>query len=294
MQGAGRRVSGRGPVGGVVAWGILLGLCCAVTGCAAWFFRRAYRRFADAPVGARPEGVEPGLYEVAFLAGGSEYVALTAMASMLLGGRLSVRDQVVTITDPVPRDAVEAAVIGVIGVRPRRRVWRRMDRLVRSPAIEAVGDRLAGWGLVDGSPSRGRVCDAACWWLWAARWVSGLLGVAAVAVAAAGDGPVWVVVAVVVVVMAFGAGAHRHEGVWSGRVSPAGRAALAAHEARLPSGVWAPAGNDGLRGEAAVRLGKAARGWMYDELGRLRDATRWPSSGSGDVGFEDPPGLGGL
>ncbi|WP_079000024.1 TIGR04222 domain-containing membrane protein [Streptomyces sp. NRRL WC-3723] len=277
-----------------MAWGILLGLCCVVTGVAGWFFRRAYRRCAEAPVGAWPEGVELGPYEVAFLSGRGAYVARTAMASMLLGGRLSVRGQVVTITDPVPRDAVEAAVIGVMGVRPRRRVWRRMDRLVRRPAIDAIGDRLAEWGLVDGSPSRVRAFGAADFLLWVAHWVSGLLGVAAVAVAAARGGPVWVVSAVVVVVMVAGARAHRHEGVGSGWLSEAGRAALAAHEARWPGGVWAPEGNDGLRGEAAVRLGKAARGGMYDELGRLEDATKWASSGSVDPGYDDPPGRGGL
>ncbi|QTD99009.1 TIGR04222 domain-containing membrane protein [Streptomyces cyanogenus] len=277
-----------------MAWGILLGVCCAVTVVAAWLFRRAYRRCVGAPVGARPAGAELGLYEVAFLSGRGRYVALTAMASMVLGGRLSVRDAVVTVTDPVPRDAVEVAVIGVIGLRPRGRVWRRMDRLVRRPGIEAVGDRLAEWGLVDGGPSRVRAFDAADWWLWGAHWVSGALGVAAVAVAAAQGGPVWVVLGVVVVVMVAGGFAHRHESVGGGWVTEAGRAALAEHAVRFPEGVWAPAGNDGLRGTDAVDLGKAARGSMYPRLDALREATKWPDSGSFDPGYDDPPGLGGL
>ncbi|MEU6594103.1 TIGR04222 domain-containing membrane protein [Streptomyces sp. NPDC046881] len=261
---------------------------------AAWFFRRAYRRCAGAPVGAGPEGGELGLYEVAFLSGGEEDVALTAMASMLLGGRLSVRGTVVAITDPVPRDAVEAAVVGVLGVRPRGRVWRRMDRLARCPAVDAVGDRLAERGLVDGGPSRRRAFGVADGWLWVAHWVSGALGVAAVAVASAQDGPVWVVVAVVVLVMVAGGLAHRHGGVGSGWVTAAGRAALAAHAVRWPDGVWAPAGNDGLRGRDALDLGRAARGWWCPRLGPLWEATRWPDSGSSGPGWDDPPGLGGL
>ncbi|MEU1010279.1 TIGR04222 domain-containing membrane protein [Streptomyces sp. NPDC005890] len=280
--------------GAAVAWGILLGVCCAVTGVAAWFFRRAYRRCVDAPAGPRPEGAELGVYEVAFLSDRGRGVALTAMASMLLGGRLSVRGGVLRISDPVPRDEVEAAVIRVVGLRPRRRMWRRMDRLARRPAIDAVGDRLAEQGLVEGGPSRRRAFDAADGGLWVAHWVSGLLGVAAVAVALAQDGPVWVVLAVVVAVMVAGARAHRHESVGSGWVTKAGRAALAAHEARLPEGVWAPAGNDGLRGKDAVDLGRAARGWTYPRLGPLKDATKWPDTGPSDLGFDDSPGLGGL
>ncbi|WP_336109543.1 TIGR04222 domain-containing membrane protein [Streptomyces sp. PTD9-10] len=119
-------------------------------------FRRRYRRIVNAPVTLRPPDEELTLYEVAYLGFRHRQVARTALAAMALSGRLEAKDEVLTITDPVPRDDIEAEVVKVMGLAPRRESWERMHRFDKSAVINAVGDRLAAQGLIDSPPCTAR------------------------------------------------------------------------------------------------------------------------------------------
>ncbi|MFF8772500.1 hypothetical protein [Kitasatospora sp. NPDC015120] len=117
------------------------GVAAALTVIGGLRLRRARRAFLDAPVVPRAQEEELTVYEVAHLHGGARAPARTVPASMVLGGRVSVADGVLTVVDPRARDAVEAEVVRVFGRVPRRRAWRRMERLQRAPGVTAVGRR---------------------------------------------------------------------------------------------------------------------------------------------------------
>ncbi|MGA5037180.1 TIGR04222 domain-containing membrane protein [Streptomyces capoamus] len=274
-----------------MVWWVLLGVACgSAWGAGAWF-RWAYGRLDVPVVAGRRERL--GLYDVAFLSGGGERVAETAMAVMLLEGRLSVQDMVVTVLDPVPRDAVEAAVVQVVGPGPRRRMWRRLSRLGRCPAIDAVGDRLAGLELV-ASPSRYRVYEAADAASLMARVVSAVLGLVAVGFALARHGPVLVVLGVTVA--AVGGGELFRWGTdWLPKgATQRGRAALAKYERRCRRGEWAPSADGGPgRGEGdTVVLCEVACWGLRERLPALWEAVRLPAYSGSPIG--DGPGLGGV
>ncbi|PBC77340.1 uncharacterized protein (TIGR04222 family) [Streptomyces sp. TLI_235] len=99
------------------------------------------------PRGLSGRGLE--LLETAFLAGGPTRVAVTALIRMQQEGRVIVsRSGTVTVTDPQPRDAVEAALIEAAG--PGRQQDAHVLRLAvaRSAAVQEIGDRLAERGLM--------------------------------------------------------------------------------------------------------------------------------------------------
>ncbi|HEY5834068.1 hypothetical protein [Streptomyces sp.] len=74
-------------------WIVVLAAAYLLTGTFAVRFRRAHRRLLDAPVTPRPPEEELTLYAVAFLSLYRRRVADTALAAMLLAGRLAARDK---------------------------------------------------------------------------------------------------------------------------------------------------------------------------------------------------------
>lgn len=278
-----------------MSWIVLLVAAYALTAVCAVRFRRAHRAFLDAPVVPRPPEEEFTLHEVAFLHSQERRVVKVALASMVLGGRLKAADKVLTVTDPVPRDEVEAGLIKVIGLAPRRRTWRRMDRLHNIRAVAAVGDRLGDQGLV-WHPTRLRTAHRAHGLLIGALFLSGATGLAAVGLAAPGGRIVLIPIAATAVLLAAGVKAAApvdRDYRRSANTTEAGRAALTAHRTRHPR--WIPPTHDALSQEDALLLsGMLPQGNLYGKLGPLCDAITWPARPSGETPFDDPPGLGGL
>ncbi|MFC3345958.1 TIGR04222 domain-containing membrane protein [Streptomyces echinoruber] len=276
------------PRGKAMVWFGVLAVLCLLVGAAAVRFRRAYRRLVDAPVTPRPQHEELSLYEVAFLHGQGWRVVLTALSAMMLGGRLTAYGKEVTITDPVPRDEVEADVIKVIGLAPRRRVWDRMHRLGESASVDAVGDRLAGQGLV-GSPTRCRAADAAFTNLLVWLWCTVVFALVAAVFAALGDRAALIALAVAVPALAGGFLAQRHSEKWDPGVTEAGRRAMVPDRNRDGDRL-VPRTNDALSSYDVRCLERVVYdGVLTGSLDRLHDALIAPPET-----WDDPPGLGGL
>jgi hypothetical protein len=95
------------------------------------------------------------VYDVAQLAGGLARVVDTAVVSLLERGRLTVdgagRLQAVgTAVHPV-----EAAVLDLVGPRPRRAIAGLRVRAQEDPRLTGVGERLVGSGLLRRNPLAG-------------------------------------------------------------------------------------------------------------------------------------------
>ncbi|MFJ6382594.1 TIGR04222 domain-containing membrane protein [Kitasatospora sp. NPDC092039] len=274
-----------------MGWIVVLAAAFALTAIGAVRLRRAHRAYVDALVVPRAPEEELTIYEVAYLHRGARSLAETVLASMVLGGRVSVADGVLTVVDPVARDAVEAEVVRVFGRVPRRRAWRRMERLRRSAGITAVGRRLGDQGLVD-HPGRRRAAERAADQLTVIRLASFALGVAAVWMVAARGFPDPLVPGVgtfLLVVAGWRSSTdvhHRSDGT-----TEAGRAALAVHRERHQP--WRPRLHDPLGDADAEILGKTTRGEFHGRLRALDKAISLPPSPPPPP-FEDPPGLGGL
>ncbi|MER7707694.1 TIGR04222 domain-containing membrane protein [Kitasatospora sp. NPDC097605] len=277
-----------------MGWIVVLAVAGALTAVGAFRLRRAHRAFVDAPVVPRAPGEELTVYEVAYLHRGERTVARTVLASMVLGGRVSVADGAVTVVDPLARDTVEAEVVRVFERVPRRlawrRAWRRMERLSRAPGLTAVGRRLGDQGLVV-HPARRRAAELAADQLTVIRMASFALGVAAVWMVAARGFPDPLVpgVATFLLVVA-GWRSTTHWTYRSGGTTETGRAALAAHKEHHQQ--WRPRIHDALDDEDAELLGKATQDELHGRLGALRKAIS-PRPYTPPP-FEDPPGLGGL
>lgn len=277
-----------------MSWIVLLVAAYALTALCAVPFHRAHRAFLRALVVPRPPEEEFTLHEVAHLRAGARRVVHVALAAMVLGGRLKAKDKVLTVTDPVPRDEVEAGLIKVIGLAPRRRMWRRMDRLYRIRAVAAVGDRLGDQGLVR-HPTRLRTVHRAHRLLIGAVFLSVATGLTAVGLAAPGGRIVSIPIAATTVLLVAGvkSATPDRDYFWSFRTTEAGQAALTAHETRHPR--WIPPTHDELSQEDALLLsGVLTQGALYGKLAPLSGAITWPESPRSEAPFEDPPGLGGL
>ncbi|MFE9773487.1 TIGR04222 domain-containing membrane protein [Streptomyces sp. NPDC005931] len=275
---------------------MVLAVLYLLTAVALVWFRRAYRRFAHAPVRPRPPGQALSLYELAYLTGQQPWVARTAMVAMMLGGRLTAKDGVVTITDPVPRDEVEAAVIKAIGLAPRRRTWTCWNGLAASRSIEAIGERLADQGLVD-SPSRCRAAGTAHLCVLMVLLCSGTMGLVTAARMSAGQGRLaLLLLGATAVVLIGGTLGQRHDKKLRTGVTEAGRRAVTASQGSDRFGrdpeFWVRSSNDDLSRQDALLLGEFVRsGAMSGKLRPLDDATRDPSPSTELL--DDPPGLGG-
>jgi hypothetical protein len=87
-------------------------------------------------------------YDVAYLAGGHQRLADTAVAALLDSGRIGVRPTgELYVVDLHRRHPVEAAVLDALGTRGRSLVTLRW-RLREDDRIRAVPDRLARDGLL--------------------------------------------------------------------------------------------------------------------------------------------------
>ncbi|GAB2751178.1 hypothetical protein GCM10027072_55390 [Streptomyces bullii] len=271
-----------------MVWFGVLAVLCLLVSAAAVRFRRAHRRVIRAPVTPRPQHEELSLYELAFLHGQGWRVALTALSAMMLGGRLTAYGKEVTITDPVPRDEVEADVIKVIGLGPRWGVWDRMRRLSESESVDAIGDRMAGQGLV-GSPSRCRAADEAFVHLNVWLWCTVAFALVAAVFAASGDRAALIALAAAVPVLAGGFLLQRHSEKWDPGVTEAGRRVMA--PGRNGDGDrLVPRTNDELSLYDVRCLQRVVyEGVLTGSLSKLHHALIAPSAT-----WDDPPGLGGL
>jgi hypothetical protein len=94
------------------------------------------------------------VYDIAYLAGGLRRVADTALVALLQDGRIrrEPTGELATV-DPRRRHPVEAAVLDVVGPRPRRSAGTVRWRLEGDRRLAAVAERLTADGLL-GRPRR--------------------------------------------------------------------------------------------------------------------------------------------
>ncbi|MGW5698251.1 TIGR04222 domain-containing membrane protein, partial [Streptomyces asiaticus] len=106
---------------------------------------RARRREVSGPVYAQTHD----LLEAAFLAGGPGRAADTVISAMYADGRLAIGDPgVVSVRQPVARGPVEEELLRLCAISPHGGLkWLRRE-LMRSPVVQAIGDQLAGRGLM--------------------------------------------------------------------------------------------------------------------------------------------------
>ncbi|MGO4426849.1 TIGR04222 domain-containing membrane protein, partial [Streptomyces sp. MCAF7] len=89
------------------------------------------------------------LLEAAFLEAGPARVADTVICAMHTDGRLAVGGPgVVSVRQPVARNAVEQALLEVHSRAPHGGLTLLRSELMRHPAVQSIGDRLAERGLL--------------------------------------------------------------------------------------------------------------------------------------------------
>ncbi|MFJ9800176.1 TIGR04222 domain-containing membrane protein [Streptomyces wuyuanensis] len=108
-------------------------------------------KFREAARAATGTSEPPDLYEAAFLAGGPGRVADTVVIALCERGTLLMRASRVRAADAARREDVtghplEQTVLGLCD-RSRSTAYVRVA-VVRSPEVEAIGQRLASLGLV--------------------------------------------------------------------------------------------------------------------------------------------------
>ncbi|MEI5523689.1 TIGR04222 domain-containing membrane protein [Streptomyces brasiliscabiei] len=110
---------------------------------------RVFRR----PAAAVGESEALDLYDLAFLAGGAQRVADSAVIALSESGSLRMRgSRVRAVGEARPDHPVEQAVLAWC---PRSRTLTSVSAALRtSPEIEEISRRLAARGLVTGSPRR--------------------------------------------------------------------------------------------------------------------------------------------
>ncbi|MFE7190718.1 TIGR04222 domain-containing membrane protein [Kitasatospora sp. NPDC057541] len=208
-----------------------------------------------------PQGL-PGrglhLLHAAFLAGGPGRVFDTALVRMHRAGHVVVsRSRLVTVTADRPQDAVERAIVEAVG--PSRSLDLDPLRLavMRSPGVQAIGDELAGRGLLR-NPVRLRRARTAH----RSIWLAPLLTVALTALAyplashdgSGDDGPaLWIPLLLLAVGLLSLLGTRPPKG----RITPAGRRQLGLMDNGTP---WRP--RHGARNADAALLGAIALGGL--------------------------------
>ncbi|MGW1881333.1 TIGR04222 domain-containing membrane protein [Streptomyces sp. NPDC001970] len=89
------------------------------------------------------------LMEVAFLNGGPARVVDTALATMVSDGRLAVGGPgIVAVVRPAANDPVERAVLQEAAAAPHGALHTMRLAVMRSPAVQEIGDALAARGLM--------------------------------------------------------------------------------------------------------------------------------------------------
>ncbi|MCX9190691.1 hypothetical protein C3Y87_04540 [Carbonactinospora thermoautotrophica] len=92
---------------------------------------------------------ELGVLESAFLAGGPRRVVDTVLVAMVWEGRLRAsRNGTLSAVIYAPRNPVEAAVHAALGPGNLRQVAAVRAEVMRHPAVQGIGDRLAALGLL--------------------------------------------------------------------------------------------------------------------------------------------------
>ncbi|WP_327681621.1 TIGR04222 domain-containing membrane protein [Kitasatospora sp. NBC_00458] len=209
-----------------------------------------------------PKGL-PGrglpLLDTAFLSGGPGRVFDTALVRMHQDGRAVVnRAGLVTITGTQAYDAVDQAVVEAAGPARSGELRTLRGTVMRSAAVQEIGDRLAGRGLLR-DPARLRRAKLARRLLWIA-----LLDVVAFTAAAYlldSDEPgydrpaLWLPL----VLLAFGLLSVLVTWPLKGRITPAGRRQLLLMDTGKP---WKPADRPALRAADAALLGAIALGGL--------------------------------
>ncbi|MEU0276308.1 TIGR04222 domain-containing membrane protein [Streptomyces sp. NPDC006307] len=214
--------------------------------------------------------------EAAFLGGGPARVVDAAIAALHADGRLVVAGPgVVAVPRPVPRDAIERAVIDAYQAAPSGALYLVRSAAMRHPVVQEVGDDLAARGLLM-PPGSGRLWRS---WSVAQGMVCLLLLLAGIPVTLVqlmwrlvdDDPPLPLIVTVGPALAVGGVVA-----LWCGRLAAArgtreGRAALTAY-GRAHAHLGDPAHLVALRGARAIpdpgfRGQLAAAGRMYGSGG---------------------------
>ncbi|MFE5511393.1 TIGR04222 domain-containing membrane protein [Streptomyces sp. NPDC056529] len=170
-------------------------------------------------------------YEAAFLDGGPARVADSAFAALQADGRIAVGGPgVVAVVRPTARDLVERAVLQEHAAAPHGALHHLRLAVMRHPAVQEIGDGLAERRLLV-DPAARRVTNRWCVVVGVAAFVlfpvSFFLTIADFAV---DDGfSVPFAFKVVPALFAMGAAAVVCGTASAGRVTPAGRRALAAY-----------------------------------------------------------------
>ncbi|MET8701873.1 TIGR04222 domain-containing membrane protein [Kitasatospora sp. NPDC004723] len=208
-----------------------------------------------------PQGL-PGrglpLLHAAFLAGGPGRVFDTALVRMHRAGHVVVsRSRLVTVTTDRPQDTVERAIVEAVG--PSRSLGLDPLRLavMRSPSVQAIGDELAGRGLLR-NPVRLRRARTAHRSIWLALLLTAALTALAYPLAShdgsGDDGPaLWIPPLLLVVGLLALLGTRPPKG----RITPAGRRQLGLMDNGTP---WRP--RHGARNADAALLGAIALGGL--------------------------------
>ncbi|MFJ8648348.1 TIGR04222 domain-containing membrane protein [Streptomyces sp. NPDC093546] len=109
---------------------------------------------------SRPRGSTGDVHdwaEAAFLSGGPARVVDAAIAALHADGRLVVAGPgVVAVPRPVPRDAIERAVIDAYQAAPSSALYLVRSAAMRHPVVQEVGNDLAARGLLM-PPGSGRL-----------------------------------------------------------------------------------------------------------------------------------------
>ncbi|MFD4395422.1 TIGR04222 domain-containing membrane protein [Kitasatospora sp. NPDC058478] len=199
------------------------------------------------------------LMDTAFLSGGPGRVFDTALIRMHLSERAVIsRAGLVTLTGHKPYDAVDQAVLDAVGPGGSRELAPLRRAVMRSAAVQEIGNRLADRGLMR-RPERLRRARTARRLLWLA-----LLGVAVSTVlahvlddgGAGSDRPApWVPV----VLLVFGGMSLLVTWPVKGRITPAGRRQLSLMKVGTP---WTPSAGLSPKTTGGVLLGALALGGL--------------------------------
>ncbi|MGW6916708.1 TIGR04222 domain-containing membrane protein [Kitasatospora sp. NPDC054939] len=201
------------------------------------------------PLGLPGRGLP--LLDVAFLSGGPGRVVDTAVVRAHKTGRVIVsRSGLVTWTGQPPVDAVETAVRDAMGLEKSRDLKSLRREVMRTPAVQEIGDRLADRGLLRNPVGLQRARDARKP-LWAV--VIGVPALSLLAFLVGGERPAVFAPVVIVAVALISLAVLR---VPKGRITPAGRTQLGL--VTTGSSPWRPKAGAGVDATTGMMLGAIA------------------------------------
>ncbi|MFF8773165.1 TIGR04222 domain-containing membrane protein [Kitasatospora sp. NPDC015120] len=221
---------------------------------------RASRARQDAQRVPHPKGL-PGrgipLLDAAFLSGGPGRVFDTALVRMHRAGHVVVsRARLVTLTTDKPYDKVEREIVDAIGPTRSRDLGSLRTAVMRSPAVQAIGDELAGRGLLR-NPVKLRRARSAHRTIWLALLVSAAFTAAAHLLASDEPGRERPALWIPLVLLGVGLVSLLSTRPPKGRITPAGRRQLGLVDDGKP---WTP--RNGARNADAALLGAIALGGL--------------------------------